>query len=121
MEYRKSYGGLFGRGGHPPDRSLCAESIWVSDWGTNRQCGNKAKFDPDANGNPTTCGTHSESRKAAKQAAREAKWAADDIRLRLNADIRSIERAIELLGDNAAAVAALRPILDRLRTEREQA
>lgn len=44
-------------------------------------CGNRAKHDPDANGNPTKCGVHSKegvekrkAKQAAKDAERDAFW-----------------------------------------------
>ena len=57
----------------------CAHSVFKNY--RSEPCGNKAKHDPDHNGNPTKCGHHSQAalaRKAQKQAyrdaARKAQW-----------------------------------------------
>ena len=60
MEYEKNYGGK------APDFSKCAERIF-GDWRA-RQCARKAKYDPDANGNPTTCKIHSSVETAKRKA-----------------------------------------------------
>lgn len=44
-------------------------------WGSSR-CAHKAKYDPDANGNPTKCGVHSEEAAAKRKAVSDEKYEA---------------------------------------------
>ena len=86
---------------------------------TFKQCAHKANCDPNANGKPTTCGVHSETRKAARRAKQDAKWEANRIRDRLNADIGAVHRTIELIDRRCLSVpdvcrAALNAILTEL-------
>jgi hypothetical protein len=69
MKYLESYGPRYRT---RPDLGRCAESVF-GDY-TSHQCQNKAKFDPDESGNPTTCGVHSEARVAAKKTKRDAEY-----------------------------------------------
>lgn len=50
----------------------CAEEIFQN-W-SSHPCGKTPKHDPDANGRPTKCGTHSASAKAKREAASHARW-----------------------------------------------
>lgn len=54
MEYRKSYGQGFSE--KPPDHTRCAASVHHNF--VSHQCRKKAKYDPDEDGNPTTCAIH---------------------------------------------------------------
>jgi hypothetical protein len=59
MKYQKSYG----RYKNPPDFSLCAKKVQEGGkWPSFHQCRNKAKYDPDENGKPTTCGLHCDAK-----------------------------------------------------------
>ena len=69
-------------------------------WGFSR-CSNKAKYDPDADGNPTHCGVHCEAaveRRAEKQEQRTAdslkKWAAKDRQRKFQNDCVTAVRSI---------------------------
>ena len=57
MEYKKRYGVWAGcKNGTPADLKRCAATVFFKQVG--RQCHNKAKYDPNEVGNPTTCGIH---------------------------------------------------------------
>lgn len=59
MEYRETYGHTSSTAGEPPNFANCAALVTPrEDWTRARQCPNKAKFDLDENGNPTTCSRH---------------------------------------------------------------
>ena len=67
MEYRDSYGSARNNNVKPPDFTKCAAAVWDDrTWG-DRQCGYKAKFDPDDQGKPTACGIHRKKPKAWEQ------------------------------------------------------
>lgn len=79
MKYRDKYGAWAGQPyGRKPDFTKCAESVCGNGRGEiPHQCRSKAKFDPDENGNPTTCRIHSEAYVAEKRrVAREKHEAA---------------------------------------------
>lgn len=65
MEYRESYGGSSIRPGTPPDFTRCAAPVAGGAWESSRQCKNTAKYDPDENGNPTTCRRHRDKQQLA--------------------------------------------------------
>ena len=79
----------------------CTEKVWSKGVWASHRCPNTAKFDPDAQGVPTKCGTHSaasEARRKAKQDAKMQKWmkrsdAARDLR-QARADVESALRKI---------------------------
>jgi len=59
MEYQDAYGrSVYSPKGRKPDFTRCAAPV-AKGWHVE-QCGNKAKYDPDEHGNPTTCGIHSD-------------------------------------------------------------
>ena len=59
MKYDDQYGDWAGRPkGDKPDYSRCAASVYPGNSMIDKQCANKAKFDTDENGRPTTCGIH---------------------------------------------------------------
>ena len=95
MEYLRGYGGRFGSRGNSPDLERCAAEVKAGDWHW-KQCSRKANSDPDDKGRPTTCGVHSEVRKAARLLERK-KWEADGIGSVLNADICAVNRVIALI------------------------
>lgn len=81
------------------DAPRCTESLFA-DW-HRYQCENRAKYDPDANGNPTKCGIHSEAAKAkraakskAKYDAESAKWARKQALHDLSTEAQQIVRQI---------------------------
>lgn len=82
-------------------RISCAAPVY-GDW-SYKPCGKIAKHDPDANGNPTRCGTHCASAVAkreaasqAREAARQAKWGADKRLGKARADLEQALRLIAL-------------------------
>ena len=97
MEYRETYGE--GLRKVVPDRSRCAAAV-MSQWGTS-QCRNKARFDPDENGNPTTCGVHCEAAVAERE--RKAK--------------EETEKAIREYGRRKLAFECLRFVVEAARTD----
>lgn len=73
-QYKDNYGDWAGNpGGKKPDFTRCAVEVYPNERGAiPHQCSNKAKFDPNEDGKPTTCKIHS------KQAVAERKKAAKD-------------------------------------------
>lgn len=83
MEYRDTYGRTAISAGTPPNFDNCAAVILPrQDWTPDHQCPNRAKFDPDENGNPTTCSRHRD-----KQALADSQP-----RLLIEAKVEPIER-----------------------------
>ena len=79
----------------------CTDSVYSSGMWNSSRCSKRAKHDPDADGNPTKCGVHSDAAKAkrkAKSDARYAEWIAKSNKAanirKINAEMRPLIEAI---------------------------
>ena len=94
MEYQERYGiSGISRKGVAPDYTRCAEEVHRNY--RTYQCTNRAKYDPDENGQPTMCGTHW------RQKERERKRQEADARFRA---LRKSIRARFEPGENGGPV-----------------
>ena len=67
------------------------------------RCSNRAKHDPDADGNPTKCGVHSDAAKAKRKAKSDAKYAEWRAKSNREANIRKINAEMLPLIESIAA------------------
>lgn len=54
----------------------CTADVWHQGHVTPFRCSRRASHDPDADGNPTTCGVHCEAAKERRKAKSDASYAA---------------------------------------------
>lgn len=103
MKYQKDYGWNFGK--RKPDFARCAANVSQSDGWHSGQCKRKAKFDPDENGNPTTCKQHCEATEAAKKAKHDAEYADYMARAKAASERRKFERHARTFFDALQSIA----------------
>lgn len=100
-------------------RIYCTEMVLSPGGFTPIWCAKTAIHDPDEDGNPTKCGTHSEKAKARRYAKKRARWDARDkaaAEKRRTEPMRNLLRRIE---DGKVRVTPPAEVAEWLRAELE--
>lgn len=105
-------------------RCGCTERIFENY--ASHPCGKVPKYDPDAKGNPTKCGTHRQAakdRRKAESEARRVKWQEGwEAKGRLREAERDVERALRRIADGHNDPRGLaQEVLSALQLARERA